>query len=173
MRGVKFPYDFLSAKQKRLLNGKVEVTNMYETILHKDEFFMKDEATQKAMLIKWRELYPNSKIMEDMEINSSGAFHTVLTKLDIPKKQNRSGAGRPKSKKVTEKPIAIKKEEKTPEPLPEPIPVTRIIANGLNLEWNGNYNCNEISKMFEKISLLVDEETGEKKYKLRLELLEV
>ena len=173
MRGIKFPYDYLSAKEKRLLNGKVEVTQMYETILHKDEFLQKDEATQKAMLLRWREIYPNSKIMQEMQINSSGAFHNIITSLDIPRK-TRHGAGRPKGKKESDQlALPIKKEEKTSQPEKVEIPVTRIIANGLNLEWNGNYNCNEISKMFEKISLLVDEETGEKKYKLRLELLEV
>ena len=57
IRGVKTPYDFMSTKERKKLNSEVREFNMYENILTREEFETKDRETQRAMLIKWRELY--------------------------------------------------------------------------------------------------------------------
>ena len=42
MRGIKTPYDFMSTKEKKKLNSEVIRFNMYESILTKEEFDVKD-----------------------------------------------------------------------------------------------------------------------------------
>ena len=39
---------------------------MYETIIPLKEFKLKDEETQKKLLTRWREIYPNAKIIKEM-----------------------------------------------------------------------------------------------------------
>jgi hypothetical protein len=75
-KGVRTAYDFLKPKEKKLLNGEVESYNMYTTILNWNEWQTKDKETQKNLLTKWREIYPNTKIMEELAIGREKNFNT-------------------------------------------------------------------------------------------------
>lgn len=178
--GLKTPYDFMKTRERKKLNGEVEVFNMYETIISKDEFELKDKETQKAMLMRWRDIYPNGKIMDEMGIRSSGAFHTIIQNLDIPRKTRHGGVRTKNPTGTTPKPrkTEIKKELATvPEQAPEsttPIvnnfvqqPV-KLITNGLHLEYNGNYSSEQINRILTKLQLLVDGEENNFNIELRI-----
>ena len=173
--GLKTPYSFMTTRERKKLNGEVRITQMYETILSRDEFFLKDKETQKAMLTRWREIYPNSKIMEDMGIGGSGSFHNIIKELDIPRK-SRHGAGRPKTATGTSPKPKIKKELATVEQAPETTPIVnfvqqtpvKLITNGLHLEYNGIFSSEQINKIFTKLQLLVDGEENNFNIELRI-----
>ena len=67
-KGVRTAYDYMSSKEKKKLNSEIEVFNMYETIIPFKEFKLKDRETQRTLLTRWRELYPNKKITEEMDL---------------------------------------------------------------------------------------------------------
>jgi hypothetical protein len=164
MNGIKTPYDFMKTKERRKLDGEVKVSNMYETILTKKEFDLKDEQTQKNMMTRWREIYPNKKIIEEMSVGgkkiNEQAFADLIHRLGCPPKKRggkRVGSGKNSSNKAITVPNLI---ETPPPPLFEainPNPV-RIITKGLQLEYNGDYTADELSKIFTKLQLLTEGE---------------
>lgn len=166
-KGVRTPYDTMSAKDKRKLNGEVK-TVMYETIIPYSEFKLKDIDMQKLMLTRWREIYPNDKIKSEMKIHNKGYFDLVEA-LNVPKKARGASVGR-KSKK---KSIAIIDEVESPQTPKESVTeevVQKLISNGLHLEYNGEYTADQLSKIFTKLQLLVDSE--ENKFTLSISLTE-
>lgn len=175
--GLKTPYDFMKTKERKKLNGEVERYNMYETIITKEEFELKDKETQKAMLLRWRDIYPNGKIMDEMGIKSSGAFHNIIQSLDIPRKTRHGGVRKTNPTGTTPKPKNKKELVTVPEQAPEnttPIvnnfvqqPV-KLITNGLHLEYNGNYTSDQINRIFTKLQLLVDGEENNFNIELRI-----
>lgn len=175
--GLKTPYDFMKTKERKKLNGEVETFNMYETILTRDEFSLKPEETQKAMLTRWRELYSNAKIMEDMQIKGNAQFSKLIKELDIPMKQKRLPRKGNAKAKATIQQIDMKKELATvPEQAPENTPIVnnfvqqpvKLITNGLHLEYNGNYTSDQINRIFTKLQLLVDGEENNFNIELRI-----
>lgn len=169
------PYYFMSNKEKKNLSGKCEVYNMYETILSREEFALKDKETQRNMMIRWREIYSNDVIMSTMGINSAGAFHNVIKELDVPKKKkwDRTGgdlkekAPKPKKEKAS-KSVAINSQL---ELVPEETEVKPIlISRGLHLEYNGEYDSEQINRIFTKLQLLTEGE--ENKFSLSISLSE-
>jgi hypothetical protein len=172
--GLKTPYSFMTTRERKKLNGEVRITQMYETIISREEFELKDKETQKAMLTRWREIYPNGKIMDDMGVRSSGAFHNIIQSLEIPRK-TRHGAGRPRGEGTSPKP-KIKKELATVEQAPETTPIVnfvqqapvKLITNGLHLEYNGIFSSEQINKIFTKLQLLVDGEENDFNIELRI-----
>ena len=83
---LRTPSYYMSNKQKNQLNGELKVSNMYETILSKEEFFKHSEEMQKIMLTKWRENYQNNEIMEHMGISGSGSICKNNRKIRDPEK---------------------------------------------------------------------------------------
>lgn len=192
MRGaLKTPYHFMTSKERKKLNGKVEVSFM---ILDKEEFKLKDEETQKTLLTKWRETYSNKEIMEKMNINNSNAFNNLIDKLGVPKKYRTGAMVKEKTTvkpttKATPKPkqsvldlaletakapaleqappLETKSENKQADIQQAPI---KIITNGLHLEYNGIYDHEQLSKIFTKLQLITDGE--ENKYSLSISLTE-
>jgi hypothetical protein len=172
MRGIKTPYDFMSTKEKKKLNSEVREFNMYETILDRQEFDKHDKDTQRAMLIKWRELYQNVDIMAAMGIRGSNTFHNLIKEFELPPKP-RGGARNttPKRKATTRiaeqpqemKPIEIVSEKVQQNPV-------KILINGLHLEYNGIYDSDQLSRIFTKLQLLTDGENSD--YYLTLTLTE-
>jgi hypothetical protein len=175
---LRTPSYFLSNKEKKNLNGEVESFNMFTTIIPYEEFERKDEETQKNLLIKWREIYENSKITEDMGISNKRYFDLVAG-LNIPKKP-RGGARNPQKgriKKLEKKPEIVEKElheavEKMPviENEPKLESAVKLLTKGLYLEYNGEYNAEDLNKIFTKLQLIID---GEKnKFNISLSLTE-
>jgi len=174
MRGIKTPYDFMSTKEKKKLNSEVREFNMYENILDRQEFDKHDKDTQRAMLIKWRELYQNVDIMAGMGIRGSNTFHNLIKEFDLPPKP-RGGARdtTPKAKRKATTRIAEQPQEMKPiEIASETVqqnPV-KILINGLHLEYNGIYDSDQLSRIFTKLQLLTDGENSD--YYLTLTLTE-
>jgi hypothetical protein len=173
---LRTPYHFMKTKEKNKLSGEVQVSNMYETILPKKEFDLKDYDTKKTLLTRWRELYPNSKIMKEMGISGNNTLKRLIDDLDIPKKRNTGPKG-PRRKAVAmatveEKPTLL---ELALEPTPElemevEQPKAVLVTSGLHLEYNGEYNAEDLAKIFTKLQLIVD---GEKnKFKISLSISE-
>jgi hypothetical protein len=172
IRGVKTPYDFMSTKEKKKLNSEVREFNMYETILEREEFEKKDRDTQRAMLIKWRDLYPNIEIMQQMGIGGSNTFHNIIKDLDIPPKPRGGAKNRGINRKATtliaEQPQEMKPNEIASETVQQN-PV-KILINGLHLEYNGIFDPEQLSRIFTKLQLLTDGEDSD--YYLTLTLTE-
>ena len=159
MSGIKTPYDFMKGKEKRELNGKVTTYNMYETLLDKEEFYLQTEPRQKELMTRWRDIYPNQKIMESLNIKSPGQFQLLLDKLEIPKKQKRGG--RIKKEPLLLPTVSIKgdafQKERVPQAaVPEKTDIP--ILHGLNLKYNGVYDSEQLAKIFTKMQLLIDDE---------------
>lgn len=155
MRGIKTPYDFMKTKERKKLNGECVITNMYTDIITKEEFDLKDDKTKKAMLTFWRENYSNTKIMKGLGMTGQATFAKLLGQFDIPKKKTNV-----KKQKTT----VVKKEV-----APTPTPI-KLISQGLNLEYNGEYTAEQLNKIFTKLQLLIDGE--ESKFILNVSLSE-
>jgi len=153
--GIVTPFDLMKPHEKRKLIGKVESYNMYENIITKTEFENKTAAEKKTMLTVWRSKYTNAEIMEKLEIGGQGTFAALLKSLGVPNK-TRGGNRRGTTNKIKTAPAA-------------PIPAAEILG-GLNLEYNGVYNSEEINKIFTKLQLLTDGENNS--FKLTIQLKE-
>jgi hypothetical protein len=171
---LKTPYYYMSNKEKKKLDGEVKVSNMYETVIPFREFELKDQETKKAMLIRWREIYANTKIMKEMGLNNSD-YYKLIGDLEIPKKP-RTGGSRPKAKNKT---VAVKPKEiielmaETPKKEAAQIQhqLQQIITNGLHVEYNGTYDHETLNKLFTKLQLLIDGEPNN--FRISLSLSEV
>lgn len=188
-RGVKTEYDFMNREERKQLNGDVITTNLNDIVIKKEQFDLCSKEKQKMLLTHWRELYENTYIMEQMGIRGSNTFHKYIKGLDIPKKprggSRGNNGGRPKkaAAAITHTPV---KKEKAPqitlqieEPtIQEPViensiqqPISLVQAiEGLQLEYNGIYDAEQLSKIFTKLQLMTDGE--ECKFKLHIKLSE-
>jgi hypothetical protein len=178
---------YMTNKEKKKLSGEVTVSNMYETILTRTEFELKDRDTQKAMLTRWRELFPNQKIMDEMAKDGSRSFNTqsfadLVNGLGCPPKirggsqprKERQAKVKAKSKAVAIQPSwngtqtnmleFVEPEVKFVQAIPEP-------TNGLNLTYNGEYTAEQLVKLFTKLQLITEGE--ENKFKLAINLIEL
>ena len=143
--------------------GEVVISNMYETIIPKKEFDLKPKDLQKTMLMRWREIYPNSKIMKEMGISGNNAFSAMLNELDVPKKKRGGYRGR---RNATPQSVPVSTPAKQTEEV-----ITKLVTNGLHLEYNGNYDAKQIENILAKLQLLVSGE--ENKFRLSIVLSEI
>lgn len=153
---LKTPYHYMKEKDRKKLSGEVETYNMNE-ILSLQEFSEKDVETQKMLLTHWREEFPNSEIKKEMGM-SNKPYYDLVEALDLPKKTrggSRPNTGNRKAKIKTEvkenQKTEIKKEiEKEIEP-PK-------IFHGLNLDYQGDYTAEQLSKILTKLQLITEGE---------------
>lgn len=143
MRGIKTPYDFMKTKERKKLNGECVVSNMYDEIITRSEFDLKDDETKRRMLIRWRELYSNKEIMSQMGITASGTFSKYINDLKIPKKS---------TKKAKTNYVAPSKQIEA---------VTQLLNTGLRLEYNGTYNPEQLEKILTKLQLLIKDDSSD------------
>jgi hypothetical protein len=186
---LRTPYHFMKTKEKKKLDGEVEVYNMYETILNWNDFNLKDKETQKNLLTRWRDIYPNNKIMAELEKGRSKTFNSqsfadLVNGLGCPPKDRSKVTKGPRKPRVAKKVVAIEEKAPTIEPslpqttlelAPEPerpsIPEhVKLLTKGLYLEFNGSYDAEAISKIFTKLQLLVDGEPN--KFKINISITE-
>lgn len=172
---LRTPSFFMKAKEKKKLDGEVETYNMYTTILNWTEFEQKDKETQKTLLTKWREIYPNQKIMDELAIGmgrhfNSQSFADLVNELGCPRKA-RGGSKPREPRKPRQAMTAITPtiQEEKPQEEKEIEPV-KLITNGLHLEYNGEYDAEQLSKIFTRLQLITDGE--ENKYTLSISLTE-
>lgn len=173
------PYYYMKTKERKKLNGEVVVTNMYETVIHKDEFLLKPVDLQKTMLTRWREIYSNGIIKDQMGMYNK-EYYDLVDRLGVPKKER---VDNPSSKRGKRK-AAIQKQKPIPQdlgemalqvqqaittpPAPEIKPI--LITKGLHLEYNGEYTSEEMTKIFTKLQILTEGELN--KFNLSISLTE-
>ena len=171
---------YMSKKEIKNLSGEVKVYQMYETIIPIDEFRLKDEETQRAMLSRWREIYDNGKIKEGLGIANS-PFYKLVDSLNLPKKTrggNNTRANRKakaiKTKTTSPELNALELEispKDTQKHVQAEVIRTQLISKGLHLEYNGKYDAEALNRLFTKLQLLIDGETC--KYNISLSLSEI
>jgi hypothetical protein len=166
---LRTPYYYMTNKEKKALNGKVEVSFMYETVIPYDEFILKDIEIQKAMLTRWRELFSNEHIKKEMGVYNK-RYYDIVEELKIPKKRNRVFKDTKNKKEV-----AAMTPSKTPElklvenPKNENIEIMEKIVEkiveknevnvlGLDLNYNKICDVEEISRILTKLQLMVEGE---------------
>src|SRR5690348_4418559 len=159
-KGVRTPSDYMTKKEISKLSSEVSVKNLFDLLLSKKEFETYPEEKQTEILTRWREIYPNTKIMESLEIQSQGTFNTLLERLNVPKK--RSWSRKPKEQQTRKGETKIRKEEisevvtAAPAESSEKMDIT--ILDGLDLKYNGVYNSDQLGKILTKLQLLIDSE---------------
>jgi hypothetical protein len=164
-------YYFMTSKERKKLNGEVKVFNMNE-ILSKEEFFSMDEDTQKMLLTNWRETYQNVDILKAMGI-SSNTLSKLLKELNVPSKPRggkRAATSKRKAKTQTPQVENTNLELIMPQPQEQPIVKPIILTKGLNLEYNGEFDAEHISKVFTKLQLLIEGE--ENKFNVSISITE-
>lgn len=164
---LRTPYHFMSNKERKKLNSEVVTTFMYETVITRNEFELKDKETQKAMMLKWRELYSNAHIMKEMGITGNATFAKIVNDLELPKKLYRKGrkAAKPKTEQLSLDAV----KESTQEMVISNVP-SKLIMNGLALEYNGTYEAEAINKILTKVQLLLDGEVN--KFEVHISVVE-
>lgn len=167
-KGMNTPYDYLTTKEKKKLNGEVSGFNMYETILEHKDFELKEVEMQKTLLTRWRELYDNKKIMAEMGLPNA-QYYKLVNNLGLVTARGgaRSRIGKPRKPKET-KTLLESALELAPEPTSEIKPV--LISRGMHFEYNGEYNAEAIIKIMTKLQLLVEGE--ENQFNLAISLTE-
>ena len=177
---LKTPYHYMTTKEKKKLNGEVKVSFMYETVIPMREFKLKDEETQRAMLIRWRELFENKHIIKEMGIGNN-TLYGLIEELNLPKKPRggtRAGAGKRIAKQKALKAVSISPEKEVEEiekvekkEIETEVIKTSLVTKGLHLEYNGEFDIEALNRLFTKLQLMIDGETC--KYNISLYLSEV
>jgi hypothetical protein len=170
---MKTAMDFMSRKEKKehTKAGKVVTTNMYDTILPIDEFELLDEHEQRNRLAYWRTMYSNKHIMNEMK-TFNARFYKIVNDLGLPKAPRvNSDEPRKPRKAPVKKVVAIETAAQTllPEKVEESAPVVQeIILNGLNLNFNGTYQPEQIIKQLLKFGALLEGEDDDFYIELKL-----
>jgi hypothetical protein len=177
---------FMSNKEKKQLDGKVETFNMH-TILTLEEFNRKDVETQKMLLTKWREIYTNDKIIEEMGFTNHQKYYDLVSELKVPKKPRtgipyKERKPRQKIQKAAEAPKEEVKEVQEElkfrlvpkaELIPKAEAVTTTLVTpptGMVLAYNREYTSEQLSKIFTKLQLIIEGE--ETKYQVNISITE-
>jgi len=167
-KGVRTAYDYLSNKERKKLSSDVSVRNLFDLLLTRAEFDNYPEEKRREILTHWRDIYPNAKIMEALEIKSQGTFNKVMDDLKVPKKRiyKKREISQPKKKE----------NQKDMEVLAAVVPSQKessiSILDGLQLNYNGVYSSDQLERIFTKLQLIIQGEE-EIKYKVSITLQEV
>lgn len=175
---LRTPYHFMKKKERDQLSGAVEVSNVYSSILNWEEWCARDKETQKLLMTKWREIYSNTEIQEQLQVGRGKAFNSqsfadIVNDLGCPKKTHIPGNKKPERKKIaaiTSSPQLEFEIGESIRPIREEVQ-TVLITNGLHLQYNGEYDQEQLNKIFTKLQLLIDGESN--KFKISLSLSEV
>ena len=142
----------MKTKEKKLLNGEVRISNMYETILPREEFETRSIEDQKRLMEKWREIHTNKEIQDSLGVTSAGSFANLLKKLEIPSKRTAYKKGVRQSQEV----MNGWEDNWIADPIEKKMDIP--IFNGLRLNYNGIYDSTKLNEIFSKLQLLLDSE---------------
>lgn len=84
-RALKTPYLFMTAKERKRLNGEVRSFNMNE-ILNYSDFSELPKEEQKNLMTHWRKSFKTQDIQTQMGISRT-VFYKVINNLEIPKEE--------------------------------------------------------------------------------------
>lgn len=170
--------DLMNPYQRRKYrkSGEVIVSNIFDQLMTREEFDEKTPEQQKNILIRWKELYANKEILKALNMGSA-TLYRLYDELDVPKARKgykRNGASN-KKMSIAEKAAHLQsqiKAQNAPEiidPMANTQPM-RILTQGLHLEYNGEFDAEQLSKIFTKLQLVTDGE--ENKFYLSISLTE-
>lgn len=167
-------YYFMSAKERKQLNSEVRAFNMYDKILKRDEFYANDKETQKKLLIHWRDNFSNQEITKEMGVGIN-TLSKLIKELELPPKPRggaRKGTGERKARTKAKTPqinnTTLETISENP-PVPQVTPI--LITKGFNLEYNGEFDAEHISKIFTKLQLVIEGE--ENKFNVSISITEI
>ena len=140
------------------------ISNIYETILTRDEFDKLQDYEKKNMLQYWRTQYSNEAIRKGMKI-SVNTLYGIIKDLDLPVQKR--GGNRGIIKKIPPNIQADSPTIKTdlshtksdPPAVKEEQPLQEIIIDGLHLSYNGSYTPEHIQNQLLKFASILDGET--------------
>ncbi len=170
---MKFATDLMSRKERieHMKAGKVVTTNLYDTILTFMEFDRLETYEKKNMLQYWRTKYTIKEIMGAMGI-ANKKYYEIIDELELPKDRSAMAKGKREGKtrkapvrKTQPAELAIQSQLEIETP-----PVQKLIINGLNLEFNGTYEPEQIIKQLLKFGALLEGETDS--YFIELKLMQ-
>lgn len=148
-----FPSDIMSRKDKynHRKAGKIVTSNIYDTILTKDEFNKLENYEKKNMLQYWRNTYSMTDIKKSMGV-SSNTLYAIINELELPIGK-RGGYKR----RGTTKKEEIQTESQAPSIVAD-TPINQIIVEGIHLSFNGTYSTEHIQNQLLKFATLLDNE---------------
>jgi hypothetical protein len=165
---MRFPSDIMSRKDKYNYRkaGRVMTTNMYDEILTIDEFDQLETHEKKNRMAYWRNERSNKEILKGMGI-SNKKYYDIVAELDLPKapRAPRSTNKSEKAKSNTNTPSRVEKQQ---ERTPEAAEVQEILVDGLHLVYHGTKQPEEIQRQLKKFIALLEEETDEYYFELKL-----
>jgi hypothetical protein len=171
---MKFPSDIMSRKDKYNYrkSGKVETSNMYETMIPYFDFKQLPDEQKKQHLQAYRNNFSNKEIIGTWRI-SQNTFYKIIKELDLPKA---SRVHKGKSKRTAKPTTTTNTTSKTPveayvveETLPQMVK-DQVEANlnsyqeepdGFGFKIKGTYNTEKLIKRLEKLALILDDEESE------------
>ncbi|NRQ71987.1 hypothetical protein HQK17_28110 [Bacillus cereus] len=179
-----FPNDLMSAKEKRQYrkSSKVEVYNMYETMMSYEEFLKLPTKDQYNALKAYREKFGVTTVYKTWKIGAN-TFYKLVADLDLPpmprgnKGGSRQGAGRPKTVtpvKQEAPPIqteSIDVEAIVKEHIEKYLPKKQEEPTGFTTKLSGEYSAEELMSKLMKVAGLIEGE--EKNYKIQLVITEL
>ena len=172
---MKFATDLMSRKERKehMKAGEVVTTNLYDTILTFMEFDRLETYEKKNMLQYWRSKYTIKEIMGAMGI-ANKKYYEIIDELELPKDRSLMAKGK-REGKPRKAPVRKAAQEAAELAIQsslelEPAPVQKIIINGLNLEFNGTYEPEQIIKQLLKFGALLEGETDN--YFIELKLMQ-
>lgn len=99
---LKTPYHYMTAKERKQLNGEVLVSNVYKSLMGLKELERYSEDMQKNIVNEWRKYHKNTEIYEALGITKD-EYYDYLYLLGILDSPSRSDRG---AKRGPRKPVA-------------------------------------------------------------------
>ena len=149
--GVKFPYDYLSNKEKKKLIGKVVIYNMYDKILTREEFNRLGWEGKLQQLDHWKQLHGYKVVGEAWGITSTAVASLrgfVMTKLGLKPPRKRQAPRKNKKQTEVTAPVTEEVIETTPVPV-----------KGFNVSLIGEYTGQQIQERILNMAGLLGSDT--------------
>jgi hypothetical protein len=175
------PVDFLKGKEKRnyVKAGKITVSNLFDEILSQEEFDKLEENEQKNRLMYWRLNHSVEKIKKEMGV-THGRYYRYIKELDLPRiprglgvttldiKEKRKGKATKMNKETKEQKNTTEPEKILEAEQPKKESLNLLDLFGLNIGYKGTFNSDEIRKMFNKLDILLEDDSSEFEIELKI-----
>lgn len=93
MRGIVFPSDYLKPKEKRLLNGEIKMSNVYDDINNVpslEAIYEYDFEKAKKIMTVVKEKHSNTALMKHWSVKSSGTLYGHFYKFEVVQRGSRT-----------------------------------------------------------------------------------
>jgi len=168
-----FPTDIMSRKEKyrHRKAGKVEVTNMYDTLITYEQFLKLSEEDKKRHLIAYRDRFTNSEILDAWRIGSN-TLYKYVKKFNLPKAKRIERNHRTNRTKKNELNVPVEAfivEEKQLAQVSQA--KQEINEDGFHFKIKGLHTADKLIKRLEKLALILSDEESEFEINLTIQEL--